>query len=285
MPPRSRRTRFDEPNLGFGVGLRTVHFGHVLEKKPKVDWFEIVSENFMDTGGRPMWVLDQVAERYPIVMHGVSLSIGTVDPVDRAYLAKLKALAARVNARWISDHLCWCGVAGRNVHDLLPLPYSEECLAHCIERVKIVQDVLERPLVLENPSSYVEFKSSSMTEWEFLARLAEEADCGLLLDVNNVYVSSRNLGIDAHAFIEGVPAAAVGEIHLAGHAVRDGVLIDDHGSRVCDEVWALYRHAIARLGARPTLIEWDTDVPSLGTLLAEAARADRIVGEVHGLAA
>ena len=272
---RTSRNRFEGPNLGFGVGLRTVHFAHVLEKKPKVDWFEIVSENFMDTGGRPMWVLDQVAERYPIVMHGVSMSIGTVDPVDRAYLKKLKELAKRVNARWISDHLCWCGVAGRNMHDLLPLPYSEECLAHCIARVKVVQEILERPLVLENPSSYVEFRSSSMTEWEFLARLAEEADCGLLLDVNNVYVSSFNHGFDPFAYIEGIPAERVAYFHLAGHTNKGTHIIDTHSDHAIEEVWKLYERACALTGGRSTLYEWDEDIPAFPVVHAEALKAKK----------
>jgi uncharacterized protein (UPF0276 family) len=275
MTRRARATRFDEPNLGFGVGLRTVHFGHVLEKKPKVDWFEIVSENFMDTGGRPMWVLDQVAERYPIVMHGVSMSIGTVDPVDREYLRKLKELAKRVDARWVSDHLCWCGVAGRNMHDLLPLPYSEECLAHCIARVKTVQEILERPLVLENPSSYVEFRSSSMTEWEFLARLAEEADCGLLLDVNNVYVSSFNHAFDPFEYIEGIPAERVAYYHLAGHTNKGTHIVDTHSDHAIEEVWKLYERACEMSGGRSTLYEWDEDIPAFPVVHAEAMKAKK----------
>jgi len=275
MTRRTSKHRFDEPNLGFGVGLRTVHFGHVLEKKPKVDWFEIVSENFMDTGGRPMWVLDQVAERYPIVMHGVSMSIGTADPVDRNYLRKLKELAKRVNARWISDHLCWCGVAGRNMHDLLPLPYSEDCLAHCIRRVKDVQEILERPLVLENPSSYVEFRSSSMTEWEFLARLAEEADCGLLLDVNNVYVSSFNHSFDPLEYIEGIPAERVAYYHLAGHTNRGTHIIDTHSDHAIEEVWKLYERACELSGGRSTLYEWDEDIPAFPVVHAEVLKAKK----------
>ena len=265
--------RFDLPDLGIGVGLRTTHFAHILRRWPKVDWFEIVSENFMDTGGRPMWVLDQVAERYPIVMHGVSLSIGTVDPVDRDYLSKLKALARRVNARWVSDHLCWCGVAGRNMHDLLPLPYSEDCLAHCIERVKIVQEILERPLVLENPSSYVEFKSSSMSEWEFLARLAEEADCGLLLDVNNVYVSSFNHSFDPFEYIDGIPPERVAYYHLAGHTNKGTHIIDTHSDHVIDEVWELFRLSNTLSGGRSTLLEWDEKIPPFEVVHAEAEKA------------
>src|SRR6266478_8105570 len=188
----TQRPRLGHANLGLGVGLRSVHFPHILEHRPEVDWFEIISENFMDSGGRPRYVLDQVAERYQVVMHGVSLSIGSTDPLNFDYLTKLKRLAGEVKARWVSDHLCWTGVAGRNTHDLLPIPLNEETLAHVVERVRIVQGFLERPLVLENPSTYVTFADSTMPEWEFLARLADEADCGLLLVVNNVYVSSVN---------------------------------------------------------------------------------------------
>src|SRR6185295_14486775 len=210
-------TRFDKPNLGLGVGLRTQHFGHILNKKPKVDWFEIVTENFLNTGGRPMWVLDQIAERHPMVVHGVSMSVGSTDPVDRDFMKKIKALAKRVKAVWVSDHVCWTGVAGRNLHDLLPMPYSEEALKHMVKKIKQVQDLLERPLVLENPSSYVEFTSSTMPEWEFIARMAEEADCGLLLDVNNVYVSSVNHDFNPEAYLRAIPPSRIAYYHLAGH--------------------------------------------------------------------
>jgi uncharacterized protein (UPF0276 family) len=263
------------------VGLRTTHFAHILTKKPKVDWFEIVSENFMDTGGRPMWVLDQIAERYPIGMHGVSMSIGSVDPVDFDYLRKLDELARRVNARFVSDHLCWCGIAGRNMHDLLPLPYTEESLAHCVERVKIVQDFLERPLVLENPSSYVEFKSSRMTEWEFLARLAEESNCGLLLDVNNVYVSSFNHGFDPFEYIEAIPPERVVYYHLAGHTNHGTHILDTHSDHAIDAVWELYDRACEVSGGRPTLYEWDEDVPEFQVVHAEALKAKKRLEKVR----
>ena len=201
--------RLGHPNLGLGVGLRTVHFPHLLEHQPDVDWFEIISENFMDSRGRPRHVLDQLAERYRIVMHGVSMSIGSTDPLNRDYLRKLKDLADAVRAEWVSDHICWTGVAGRNTHDLLPLPYNEQSLRHVVERVRTVQDLLERPLVLENPSSYVTFAASTMPEWEFVARLAEEADCGLLLDVNNVYVSAINHDFDPVEYLDAIPAERV----------------------------------------------------------------------------
>ena len=211
--------RFDVPNLGFGVGLRTAHFPHILSRWPDVDWFEIVSENFMDTGGRPIHVLDQVAERYPIVMHGVSLSIGSTDPLDRAYLKSLAELARRCRAVAVSDHVCWTGVARRNLHDLLPLPCNEESLRHVVRRIRQVQETLQRPLVLENPSSYVEFASSTMTEWEFIAAMAREADCGILLDVNNIYVSSYNHGFDPKDYVRGVPHHRIVQYHLAGHTI------------------------------------------------------------------
>lgn len=270
---RPKAPRFDLPNLGVGVGLRTVHFGEVLAQSPPVQWFEIISENFMDTGGRPLWILDQVAERHPIVLHGVSLSIGSTDPLDADYLRKLKALAARVRAVWVSDHLCWTGVAGRNVHDLLPLPYTEESLRHVVARVRRVQDALERPLVLENPSSYAAFRESTIPEETFLARVAEEADCGILLDVNNVYVSAFNDGFDPVAYVEAIPHDRVVQYHLAGHTNHGTHIVDTHSDHVVEEVWALYRLASERSGGRSTLLEWDAEIPALGVVLAEAEKA------------
>jgi len=275
----SPKKRFDLPDLGIGIGLRTVHFGHILKEWPKIDWFEALSENFLDTGGRPVWVLDQVAERYPVVLHGVSLSIGSTDALDRAYLAKLKALCDRTKARWVSDHLCWTGVMGRNSHDLLPMPYTEEALRHTIGRVKQVSDVLERPLVLENPSSYVEFAASTLTEWEFLARLAEEADCGLLLDVNNVYVSSVNHSFDPKDYIDAIPAERVVQYHVAGHTNKGTHILDTHSDHALPEVWELYRRAWARTGKTATLYEWDEDIPAFDVVHAEAKKAFAHRGE------
>jgi len=266
-------TRFDRPNLGLGVGLRTVHFGHILEKKPAVDWFEIVTENFLDTGGRPRFVLDRIAERYPIVLHGVSMSVGSTDPLDHVYLAKVRALADRVRAVWVSDHVCWTGVAGRNLHDLLPMPYTEEALRHLVKRIRRVQDILERPLVLENPSSYVEFRSSSMPEWEFLARMADEADCGLLLDVNNVYVSSFNHGFDAETYLRGIPPKRVAYYHIAGHTNFGTHILDTHIGPVIDPVWKLYRLAHRLSGGRSTLLEWDEKIPSFPVVHREVLKA------------
>jgi hypothetical protein len=264
---------FNLPDLGVGVGLRTVHFGHILSRRPAVDWFEVLSENFMDTRGRPLWVLDQVAERYPIALHGVSMSIGSTDPLDREYLRKLKALAGRTRAHWVSDHLCWTGVAGRNVHDLLPMPYTEEALRHTAARVRQVSEILERPLVLENPSSYVEFAASSMTEWEFLSRLGEEADCGLLLDVNNVYVSSFNHGFDPRVYVDNVPADRVVQYHVAGHTNKGTHILDTHSDHAVAEVWELFRRSCRRTGNVSTLYEWDEDIPDFEVLHAEALKA------------
>ena len=265
--------RLGHANLGLGVGLRSTHFQHILEHHPAVDWFEIISENYMDSAGRPRYVLEQIAERYPIVMHGVSLSIGSTDPLDRQYLAKLKSLADKVAARWISDHVCWTGVAGRNAHDLLPIPFNEQTLRYVVERIRTVQDILERPLVLENPSSYVTFAASTMTEWEFLSRMAEEADCGLLLDVNNVYVSSVNHDFDPVEFIRSVPHKRVVQFHLAGHTNCRTHLIDTHDGEVIDPVWELYRLAHQLTGGVSTLLEWDAKIPAFPVVHQEVLKA------------
>lgn len=269
--------RFGYPDLGLGVGLRSAHFRHVLQHQPKVDWFEIISENFMDSQGWPRHVLLQIAERYPIVMHGVSMSIGSTDPLDREYLQKLKRLAGEVGARWISDHLCWTGVLGRNNHDLLPIPYTEQALRHVVERVRIVQDVLERPLVLENPSSYVTFRDSTISEPEFLARLAEEANCGLLLDVNNVYVSSFNHDTDAASFIRSLPRDRIVQFHLAGHTNYGTYLLDTHDNHVADPVWELFRLAHNLTGGASTLLEWDANIPSFAEVHQEVLKARRFM--------
>lgn len=267
------------PNLGLGVGLRTAHFAHLLRERPVVDWLEIISENFIDSAGRPRYVLEQLAERYPIVMHGVSLSIGGCDPLDFDYLAKLRALAKAIDARWISDHVCWTGVAGRNTHDLLPMPLNEESLAHTAARVRQVQDFLERPLVLENPSSYVTFRSSTMSEWEFLARLTAETDCRLLLDVNNVYVSSVNHEFDPLEYIRNVPHDRVVQFHLAGHTDCGTHIVDTHDGPVIDRVWELYREAHRLTGGAATLLEWDAKIPEFPVVHAEVLKAKRFIGD------
>jgi uncharacterized protein len=262
-----------------GVGLRTVHFAYILEHHPAVDWFEAISENFMDSGGRPRYVLEQIAERYPIVLHGVSLSIGSSDPLNFDYLNRLKNLSAAVRPRWVSDHLCWTGVMGRNTHDLLPMPLNESSLAHVVERVRIVQDYLERPLILENPSTYVGFQSSTMPEWEFLARLAERTGCGLLLDVNNVYVSSVNHDFDPVEYIRGIPHDRVVQFHLAGHTHCGTHIVDTHDDHVVDPVWELYRLAHQFTGGAATLLEWDAKIPPFPVVHTEVLKARRYMAD------
>ena len=270
-----RPNRFDLPDLGLGVGLRTQHYDAALEGEPRVGFLELISENFMGAGGRPLRVLDQLAERYPLVLHGVALSIGSCDPLDREYLRALKALAARSRAVWLGDHVCWTGVSGRETHELLPLPHTEEVLRHLVGRVREVQDFLERPLVLENPSAYAAFRESTLSEPELLARLCDEADCALLLDVNNVLVTCRNLGLDPLAYLEAVPWERVVQVHVAGHTDRGTHLIDTHVGPVPDSVWELYAHAVRLGGPRATLLEWDTEVPSFERAVAEVRLAER----------
>jgi uncharacterized protein (UPF0276 family) len=278
MTTTQSTNRFDLPDLGFGLGLRTVHYDHILSHWPKVDWFEIISENFMATGGRPMEVLEQIAERYPMVMHGVSLNIGSTDPVDFDYLRQLKELASRIDPVWISDHICWTGVNHRNSHDLLPLPYNEDTLRHLVERIRVVQDTLERPLLLENPSTYVEFAATTMPEWELISRVSEEADCALLLDVNNVYVSCFNHGWDAERYLANLPYDRVVQIHLAGHTHKTTHIIDTHSDHVVEEVWQLYRQVIERAGKRSTMVEWDSAIPDFDVVHAEVLKARDLVG-------
>ena len=265
--------RLGYPNLGLGVGLRTVHFPYILEKNPAVDWFEIISENFIDSKGRPRHTLDQIAERYPIVMHGVSLSIGSTDPLNFQYLEKIKKLAHETDARWVSDHLCWTGVAGRNTHDLLPVPLNETTLQHVCARIQTVQDYLERPLILENPSSYVTFAESTMSEWEFLAAMTEATECGLLLDVNNVFVSSVNHDFDPHEYLQHIPFDRVVQCHLAGHTNCGTHLIDTHDGKVIDPVWQLYRKVHQCTGGISTLLEWDAQIPPFEVVHAEVLKA------------
>lgn len=271
--------RLGLPHLGLGVGLRSAHFAYLLHHRPPVDWFEIISENFMDSAGRPRYVLDQLAEQYPIVMHGVSLSIGSVDPLNFDYLRKLRSLADQVQAVWVSDHVCWTGVAGLNAHDLLPIPLNEATLSHVVERIRVAQDVLERPLVLENPSSYVTFAASTMTEWEFLSRMAEEADCGLLLDVNNVYVSSINHDFDPTEYVQSVPYERIVQFHLAGHTNCGTHLIDTHDSHVIDPVWELYRLAHQLTGGASTLLEWDANIPEFPVVHAEVLKSRQYMSQ------
>jgi uncharacterized protein (UPF0276 family) len=269
--------RFGLPNLGIGIGLRTAHYAHILETRPAIDWFEILSENYMQTAGRPRHIVEQIAEMYPVAMHGVSMSIGSTDPLDLDYLAELRELRDRTHARWVSDHLCWTGVAGKNTHDLLPMPYTEEALRHVVARVRQVQDLLDAPLVLENPSSYVEFAGSTMKEWEFLAAVADEADCGLLLDVNNVYVSAFNHGFDAREYLAAIPRDRVVQFHVAGHANNGTHCIDTHVGPVIDPVWDLLGDAYARTGGASVLLEWDAEIPSFDEVHADALRAETVI--------
>jgi len=258
---------------GFGLGLRPQHYAGLLATRPDLDWLEILSENYLLAGGKPLYFLDRLREHYPMVMHGVSLSIGSTAPLDFTYLEKLKTLARRVQPGWISDHLCWTGVAGVNLHDLMPLPYTAEALRHVSQRIRQVQDFLGRRLLIENVSSYLTYRSSQMTEWEFLNALCEESDCELLLDVNNVYVSASNHGFSARTFIDAMPRGRVRQLHLAGHSHQGELLIDTHDSEVAEPVWELYRYTVERLGAVPTMIERDDRIPPLAQLLAELGRA------------
>lgn len=261
--------------MGFGLGLRPLHYDAILNGSPAIDWFEALSENYLVPGGRPLHNLARIRERYPVAMHGVSLSIGSTTALDYDYLRALRELAGRIEPVWISDHLCWTGVDGRNLHDLMPLPYTEEALRHVTERVREVQDFLGRRLVIENVSSYVTYTNSTLTEWEFLSALAEAADCLLLLDVNNVYVSSINHEFDAGAFLDGIAVERVQQMHLAGHQNHGSHLIDTHDHPIADPVWQLYRRAVERFGPVSTMIERDADIPPLEVLVDELDAARR----------
>jgi uncharacterized protein (UPF0276 family) len=271
---------FSRRYLGHGVGLRTKHFASYLAAPPPVDWLEAISENFMAPGGRPIAVLEKVLRDVPVVLHGVSLSIGSVDPLSERYLDELDALVRRIEPAWISDHLCWGTHGGRYVHDLLPLPYTDEALEHVAERVARVQERLGRQILLENVSSYVAFKDSTMTEWEFLSEVARRADCGILLDVNNIYVSARNHRFDPYDYLAGIPEDRVGQFHVAGHSDKGRYLLDTHDHPVPDAVWDLYRGAVRRFGAVSTLIEWDDHIPPLERLVDESGRAEAFEAEV-----
>ena len=275
-PPRPP----DAPDLGFGVGLRPAHYGDVLERARRgalaIDWFEATSENYMVAGGRPLRVLAEVRAHAPLALHGVSLNLGSTDPLDEGYLRELAGLAARCEPAWISDHLCWTGVQGENLHDLLPLPFTEATLKHVSERIRRVQDRLGRRIAIENVSSYAAFRTDQMTEWEFLTGVCEAADCGLLLDVNNVFVSAHNHGFDARAYLAGVPAGRVFQIHLAGHSANGALLIDTHDHAVRDEVWELYAETLRRTGPVSTLIEWDDRIPELDVLVKQVERAREV---------
>jgi uncharacterized protein (UPF0276 family) len=257
------------PPLGFGLGLRVDHYEAILADNPPVDWFEALTENYLVPGGKPLDYLMRIRERYPMVMHGVSLSIGSTQPLDRVYLAQVKALAARLEPQWVSDHLCWTGIAGRNMHDLLPLPYTDEAVANVVDRVRTVQDILGRRILLENVSSYVTYRDSQVTEWDFLREIAERADCLILLDVNNIYVSSVNHEFDPLEYLNAIPVDRVQQIHLAGHENHGDYLVDTHDHPVRDPVWELYSAALRRFGNVSTMIERDANIPPLEELCAE----------------
>lgn len=270
--------RFNENNeLGIGIGLRAPHYQHILDHVPDVDWFEIISENYMIDGGRPLYVLDQILERYPVVQHGVSLYFGSVDRLNPDHLRRLKALVRRTKTPWLTDHLCWGSVDGRYTHDLLPLPYTFEAVDICVEKIKQARDFLEVPVAVENVSSYAEFLDSPMTEWEFLTEVVERADCGILLDVNNIYVSSQNHGFDPLTYVDNVPSQRVAQIHIAGHSKLADYLLDTHDQPVSDPVWKLYEHAIKRVGPTPTLLEWDDNIPDFETVHAEALKSAQYI--------
>ncbi len=268
------------PFLGFGLGLRTQHFQDVIDTRPAVDWFEVLTENFMVPGGKPKYFLHRIREHYPIVMHGVSLNIGSTDPLDYDYLRKLKVLVKEIEPKWISDHLCWTGVHGINTHDLLPLPYCKQVIRHIVERIQMVQEFLGRQILLENLSSYLTFKDSTLTEWEFVSEIAEQADCNLLLDINNIYVSATNHQFDPLDYLFNIPKQRVYQFHLAGHTNCGNHLIDTHDHDIVEPVWQLYKEACQQFGWVSTMIERDDNIPNLNTLVAELDKARHIAHNV-----
>ena len=276
---------YPRPFLGYGLGLRTDHYQDILDQQPAVDWFEALTENYLVPGGKPLHYLERVRENYPLVLHGVSLSIGSTDPLNRDYLKALRGLASRIEPAWISDHLCWTGRGGLNMHDLLPLPYTEEAVEHVATRVCQVQEALARQILLENVSSYLTYTESRMPEWEFLTAVAERADCLILLDINNIHVSAFNHGYDPLDYLEGVPVERVWQFHLAGHSNQGKIIIDTHDRPVVDPVWELYSSAVKRFGRVSAMIERDDDIPPLGVLLAELGKARSLAETVHARAA
>lgn len=268
------------PPLGFGLGLRKEHYQEVLDTRPAVDWFEVLTENYLVPGGKPLHFLDRIRELYPLVMHGVSLSIGSSDPLNTDYLKQVKILAERIEPHWISDHLCWTGLNGVNAHDLLPLPYTEEALMHVAGRIQQVQDFLDRRLLIENVSSYLTYTDSTMTEWQFLSEIAERADCLILLDINNIHVSAVNHGFDPQDYLNAIPVDRVQQFHLAGHSTYENYIIDTHDAPIIEAVWELYTSARKRFGDVSTMIERDDNIPELDVLLAELDRARHIAGDL-----
>jgi hypothetical protein len=279
--PANRFNGFQD--YGIGIGLRIPHYTHILTRKPVVDWFEIISENYMFDGGRPLAVLDQILEQYRVVQHGVSMYFGSAQALNREHLKRLKTLVRRTRTPWLSDHLCWGSVDGRYTHDLLPIPYTWEAVESTARKIRQVQDYLEIPVAVENVSSYAEFHDSVMTEWEFLNEVVERADCGILLDVNNIYVSSVNHNFDPHVYLASVPAERVAQIHIAGHSRYRKYVLDTHDHPVIDPVWRLYAHAIRRCGPTATLLEWDDKIPSFEEVHTEALKANRFLSGESGI--
>jgi hypothetical protein len=279
--PANRFNGFTD--YGVGIGLRIPHYRHILSRRPVVDWFEIISENFMIDGGRPLKVLDQILEQYQVVQHGVSMYFGSPERPNREHLRRLKQLVKRTNTPWVTDHLCWGSVDGTYSHDLLPMPYTFEAVQHTAAKIREVRDFLEVPVAVENVSSYAEFHASEMTEWEFLNEVAEKADCGILLDVNNIYVSSRNHSFDPFEYVNAVPATRVAQIHIAGHSKFEKYILDTHDHPVIDPVWALYDRAIERCGPTATLLEWDANIPSFDEVHNEALKANRYLAKVEAV--
>ncbi|CAM4509233.1 MAG: hypothetical protein LEGION0403_FIIPPAGN_00642 [Legionella sp.] len=268
------------PYLGFGLGLRPDYYEEILLQKPKVDWFELITENYLIPGGKPLYYLDKIREHYPVVMHGVSLSLGSSDPLDNDYLQQVKNLALRAEPKWISDHLCWTGVNGLNAHDLLPIPYTRYAVKHVVARIQKVQDFLQRPLLIENVSSYLTYKQSEMSEWDFLLDIVKESGCYILLDVNNVYVSSVNHQFNPIDYIHAMPGGRIAQVHLAGHSNHGDYIIDTHDAPVAQEVWDLYAATIRHLGAVSTMIERDDNMPAFAELLAEMNQARSIAESI-----
>jgi uncharacterized protein (UPF0276 family) len=271
-------------DYGVGIGLRIPHYNHIFDKKPVVDWFEIISENFMVDGGRPLWVLDQILERYRVVQHGVSMYFGSAEPLNREHLRRLKALVKRTKTPWLTDHLCWGSVDGRYSHDLLPMPYTFEAAKKTAQKIREARDFLEVPIAVENVSSYAEYHVSEMTEWEFLTEVVEDADCGILLDVNNIFVSSQNHNFNPLDYVSNVPHDRVAQIHIAGHSKYEKYILDTHDHAVIDPVWQLYARAIELVGPTATLLEWDDRIPSFEEVHGEALKAKKYVPESSAVA-
>jgi uncharacterized protein len=274
-------TTTQRPWLGFGLGLRTEHYQDILKHQPDVDWFEVITENYLVDGGKPLDFLHRIREHYPMVMHGVSMSIGSTDPIDWDYVAKVKKLADDLDVPWFSDHLCWTGVDHKNLHDLMPLPYNEDTVNHLAERIRQVQDFVERPMLIENLSSYVTYKASVMTEWEFLQSIAERADCKILLDINNIYVSAFNHEFDAGDYLNGLDGKRIWQFHLAGHLNTGNYIVDTHDHPVIDPVWQLYAQAVEKFGPVSVMIERDANIPPLSDVMAELAMAREIAEPIH----